>query len=301
MTFSIRYISAVVIALHAPLLGGSIANAHDSHDSRIQHLEHQISQLPAVEAVELLLQRADLHRRQSVWDAALLDYQSVASLEPNNIDMAFGRAQLHLDQQQFLKAIEWSTRALHLEPAVTYGRFLHARALLGVGDYDSAATVYSSAMNKLINPRPEHFIELAQIVSADLSNPNSQSNAIAILDNGIEELGNLISLNEFAYELELNAEEREAALLRIDKVLSHNGSLLNWRMQRGELLLELGQLTDARAEALCLIYRIQQLPQQRRSTEVFTNLLARSYKLVDRVNMASRDAGITINDSSDLC
>ena len=301
MISSTRSKWAVVIVLVAPSLGASMANAHDSHNTRIQRLEHQISHLHAGEAVELLLQRADLHRRQSAWDAALHDYQSVATLEPDNIELALGLAKMHLDQKQFQEAMEWSTRALNIEPTVAQGGLVQARALAGMGDYNSAAAAYNGAMKILSNPRPEHYLEQAQIVSADVSNPNSHHNAIAILDKGIDQLGNLVSLNKFAYELELKAGDREAALRRIDRVLAHNGSLLNWRMQRSELLLELGQLNDARNTALCLIHSIQKLPQQRRNSQVFTNLMARSQKLVEHIHAESRDASFKIDDTSDSC
>ena len=302
MIFSIRYLSAIFIALVLALLDISIATAHGSHERRLRQLEHQINQMPAGEAVELLLQRADLHRRQNAWEAALHDYQSVASLEPDNIHMTLGRAQLHLDQQQFFIAIEWSSRALHLEPATTRAGLLHARALLGIGDFDSAAIVYGDAMGKLSQPRPEHYIELAQIVSADKGHPDSESRAIAVLDNGIHKLGNLVSLHEFAFQLELQEGDREAALRRIDKVLALNDSLLNWRMQRGELLLDLGHMADAREEALCLIYRIQQLPQQRRRSQVFADLMTRSQRIVERVNVVRMDSVLhASNDSTALC
>ena len=260
------------------------ANAHESHQSRIQHLEHKLDQSVHSESAELLLLRADLHRRQKNWDAALHDYQVVADKEPENSEMMLGRAQLHLDQHQFFMAIKWSTRLLDLQPDNARASLHFARALAGIGQIEPAIVVFERAIHQLSKPRPEHYIELAQIVNADGSSKLNIERAVAILDKGAVALGNPVSLHNIAYQLELESGYHDAALQRAEKVLARNSSLLNWRLQRGELLLETGRYGESRSELSCLIHRIRQLPTQRRNSRAFALMLQRGEDLLARLN-----------------
>ena len=260
------------------------ANAHESHNSRIQHLEHKLDQSVHSESAELLLLRADLHRRKKNWDAALHDYQVVAEKEPENPEMMLGRAQLHLDQRQFFTAIEWSTRLLGQQPDNALAGLHFARALAGMGQQETAILVFDRSIDKLSKPRPEHYIELAQIVNADGSNKQNIDRAVAILDKGAAALGNPVSLHNIAYQLELDSGKYDAALQRTEKVLARSSSLLNWRLQRSELLLETGRHGEARSELSCLINRIRQLPTQRRNSRAFVLMLQHGQDLLVRLN-----------------
>lgn len=272
-------------------------DAHESHETRIQHLEKRLDQLPSSrtsESVALVLRRADLHRRQRDWGAALHDYQHVADAEPENIAMMLGRAQLHLDQHQYALAVFWSTRVLRLHPAHTRAELQHARALAGSGDNDAASIVFDRAINRLEKPRPEHYIEHANMLLAASGNPDPESRAVATLNRGAEALGHPISLHSFAYELERKSGKLDSALNRTDNVLARNGSLLNWRLQRSELLLELERPTDALDELHCLIHHIQQLPEQRRRSRAIQVMMQRSQDLVARLTM-TRTATVRSN------
>ena len=262
------------------------ADAHESHDTVIQRLENQLDQLPesgSRDSVVLMLRRADLHRRQRNWRAALHDYQHVADQEPDNIAMMLGRTQLHLDQHQYSLAEFWSTRVRRLQPEHAKAALLYARALKGSGDTNAAAKVYGRGFNRLDKPLPENFIEYAQMLLATKDDPDHKHNAIATLDKGAEALGHPVSLHRFAYELERASGQLDEALTRIDNVLERNSSLLTWRLQRAELLLELARPADAFDEIRCVIDKISKLPAQRLRSSAFQELLQRSEQLQTRL------------------
>jgi len=267
------------------------AEAHESHDTQIQHLEKQLDHLPSNsfgESVALELHRADLYRRQRNWDAALHDYQQVAERDPDNIAMMLGRAQLHLDQQQYSQAKLWSTRVQRLQPDHTQGELQTARALAGIGDYAGASIMFDRAFKRFEQSRPEHYIEHVQLLVAT-GNPNAERHAVAILDKGAEALGHPISLHSVAVEIEKTSGQLNAALTRIGKVLASNGSLLNWRLQRSELLAELGRPIEALGDLHCVIHRIQQLPEHRRRSRAFQTLMQRTQDLEAQLNAINAD------------
>lgn len=262
------------------------ANAHESLDARIQHLDTQLDGLPSDKSnnsVMLMLRRADLYRRQSDWDAALHDYQHVAETDPQNIGMMFGRAQLHLDQRRYLESLEWSARVLNLQPEHALAELLYARALVGIGQFDDASDAFEHAIERLAKPRPEHYIEHAQSLLENNRNQHARSRAIAVLDKGAQVLGDPISLHSLSVELERNSGQLDAALSRIDKVLARNGSLLNWRLRRSELLIELERHSQALIELHCVMQNIHQLPEQRRHSHAFQTLMQRSQNLVAQI------------------
>ena len=289
------------VLLHASLISlplvFCVAEAHESHETRMQHLESELDQVPSTsiaETVELVLLRADLHRRQRDWDAALHDYQHVADVQPENVNMMLGRAQLHLDQHQYAQAIFWSTRILRLQSTHVLADLNYARALAGIGHIDTASLVFERAIDRLDKPRPEHYIEQAQLLLEATDNPDFERSAIAILDMGAEALGHPVSLHDRAYEVERKSGQLDAALSRIDSVLARNSSLLNWRLRRGELLMELGRAAEALDEMHCLTAQLQKLPEQRRLSNAFQDMTQRSQGLVARaININT----VTVNPS----
>gem|GEM_PF-2924512 len=262
-----------------------IVGAHEAHDARIAHLEHQLEKMPderSEETLALILSRADLHRRQMNWDAAMLDYLRVAESEPGNNLMMRGIALLHLDQREYEQAIDWSERLLKRDPNDAVAGLLLARALAGAGEYSKASTAYGEALTQLKHIKPEHYMEHAQIVVLSHSDAETTPRAIAILDSGAKSLGHPVSLHDAAYKLEIESGQHEAALRRVENILARNGSLLNWRMRRAELLLELKRPADAALGALCLIERIQQMPAHRRDSQAFQSIKHRSESLLIR-------------------
>ena len=104
MLSGIHHLALLTIGIVAILLCSNVAFAHESHDTQIQQLDNQLDAVASddsKESIALILRRADLHRRQSNWDQALLDYQRIADLEPDNPAMLLGRAQLHLDRHEY--------------------------------------------------------------------------------------------------------------------------------------------------------------------------------------------------------
>ncbi len=287
MGFNVCQYAPLKTLLLILLFASGNVDAHESHARRIENLDYRLDHLVSSEtdqSVELILQRADLNRRQKAWDAAVRDYQRVAEQEPGNVVMLLGRAQLCLDKNDYVKAIFWATRVLRSDPSHIQAGLYYARALAGIGAVDAASLVFDRSINQLEKPLPEHFIEQAKSLLSFKTDPNAMSRAISVLDEGAHMLGNLISLHSLALELEINAEQFEAALHRVDGVLAQSASLLNWRLQRGELLSLMGRQSEARDEVHCLMHRIELLPQQRRSSRAIQTMMDRSRTLADSMS-----------------
>lgn len=286
-TLKIKFFLVLVLAL----ANVNFVGAHESHETRIQSLDQQLNQPlsgASSETTALLLERADLHRRAMNWNAALHDYEHVAAQEPSNLAMLLGRGQLHLDRHQYDEAVEWSRRVLHLYPNHANGAIQQARALAGISKFEEAAIVFNLALQQLDSVNPEHYVEQAKFMLAIKNRSDSIQRAIDVLDKGAYSLGHLVSLHERAYELEIESKNYEAALHRIDTMLNHNGSLLNWRLKRCELLLTLGRSSEAQIELSRMLDRIRQLPVHHRNSHAFQSMMQRGQDLMQRVNESAR-------------
>lgn len=273
-------------------------SAHETHESRIRSLDQRLDQLSSDRtsvSVELVLRRADLHRRQGDWGAALHDYQHVADIEPENIAMMLGKSQLHLDQHQYALAGFWTSRVLGLQPDNAQAELQYARALAGSGEHEAASIAFNRAINRLEKPGPGHYIEHVNALLAARRSPDHENRAITILSRGAEALGHPVSLHALAFELERKSGLLVEALDRVDGLLARNASLLNWRLQRGELLLDLDRPAEALVEIHCLIHQIQQLPEQRRRSRANQAMLQRSQELVAHLRMKSTTPAVSNN------
>lgn len=264
------------------------ASAHESPEHRIKQLDDQLDQMephPSIESIKFMLQRADLNRRQGAWDSVLFDYERIAEQQPENADMLLGRSRTYLGKEQFDEADFWATRLLQLQPEHAHAGLVQARALVGMGDHLAASGVFERAIQRLRTPLPEHYLEHARIVLGT-ENQDSVDNsllAISILDKGAAHLGNPVSLHSFALEIERQAGELEAALRRIDMLIARNGSLLNWRLQRAELLLEMKRDRAARKELDNTLQQIGQLPDQRRHRRAIQTTTQHALQLKARI------------------
>jgi len=246
------------------LLWAGVIFAHSDHDVEIDQLGHQLEESSATDtdALSLLLRRADLHRQQAHWQAALADYRAVERIQVDNQRMLLGTAQLYMDQREFLAASQWSERLLSIESDHIQALLVQARAQTGLGNPQRATDTFARAIKLMETPTPEHFLEHAQIV-LQTSKENAAAEAIAIVDAGASRLGHPVSLHSFALERELEQGQELAAVERIEKVLARYPVLLLWQLHKAELLLSLQRADEACLTLKNVENKLQQLPPQR--------------------------------------
>jgi hypothetical protein len=119
---------------------------------------------------------------------------------------------------------------------------LRARIALALGKPDDAIPVLDRAI--AVHPTPDLYLQRArlQIGRGD----RFAGQAVKGLDQGVQRLGPLVSLESYAAELELRRGRADAALARLDKIapqVEHPKAVLE---RRGEILLKAGRPMEAR-------------------------------------------------------
>jgi tetratricopeptide (TPR) repeat protein len=229
--------------------------AHEAIHDQIAAVTDQIRQEPRNPL--LYLKRGGLHTSHGDWEAALGDYDRAAKLDPSLTAVDLGRGRALLTAGQFHSAKDALTRFLARQPNHAEALVLRARALVHLGALDASAADYTRAIAssaRLDRPNPDYYLERARVVAA--RGPQHVEEALHGLDEGMAQLGPLVSLQLYAIELELSTDRTQAALARLAALATHSTTPEAWLVRRGELLEQAGRVEEARlayAEALAAV------------------------------------------------
>ena len=262
-----------------------VAIAHDDHQSQIARLDGELqdrSALEAAETIHKILRRADLYRRERNWVDALADYNQVSRLDPDNRTAMSGKAQLYLDNKQYHRALHWSALLLSAQADHIQAGLIHARAARELRQFDTALADFKRSIEQMEKPTPEVIIEYANtMLASDRTDAHFQ--AVSIIDKGAETLAHPVSLHSFALQLEKSTGHLESALKRVEAAISRNDNLLEWRLERIELLTDLARFETARKSSTEFVEKIENLAAQRRNSRAMQALMSRHNNILSRL------------------
>ena len=222
--------------------------AHQSSHSRIDQLNFQIALVP--ENAGLYLERSELYRDIQHWDEARADILRAASLDPNNTDVAWLLARIHLDAGEPRSAVELLDRFLDESPEHLRALVLRAQAHRRLAQPLAAAEDYEAALEIDAESGPTFYLELAESY-AEAAPPRLEE-ALETLERGLETVGPLLSLETRAVRLEIELGRFSQGLDRSDRVLARYPQAWQWHTTRAELLAHLGKdRRSASVEARC--------------------------------------------------
>lgn len=239
-------------------LAAGPACAHEAPSTRIDHCTRLLLDHP--DDAGLHLQRGELHRLAGHWPAAEADYAAAVDLGADPAQVAVCRAAMALDRGEPENALA----ALRLAPAPDSAALLiQARALRRLGAPAEAAAVMARAVATSPRPRPEDFLELADVIMAQ--GAVHAPRALAVLDAGARRLGPVVPLILAAVDLEAGRGRSAAALARLDAAPPALRGSPSWLIRRGEILLAAGSILEAQAAFTAALDRLDALPPGRRA------------------------------------
>ncbi len=217
--------------------------------------------------------RGGLNRINGNWKAALSDFDKVAMLEPFHSTIAFHRGRLLFEAGRFQDAHGNLNEFLAKNPNHIQGLLTRARCLGDLHQPLLAARDYSQAIAQVQKPVPILFLEKADALVT--GGEKNIAAAIDTLDDGIVQLGPLIILQSRAIDLEIQARRYDAALKRIEQVLSQTQRKERWLARRGEVLEQAGWKTKAHAAHTEALLVIDKLPGRLKQTNALKELTTR--------------------------
>lgn len=236
------------------------ASAHEENSVEIGRLTERIAATPGDPM--LYVRRAEMHRLTRHWHAAEKDYQRAAELDPGLalVDLAFGA--MWNDANQPERALPLLDRYLGREPANSEGYAERARTRRMLRHWPAAAADHADAVENAPAPEPGLFADWADT----LRESGDPAGALAALNRGIADLGQVISLEVKALELEEAMQRHDAALERIESMLARPGRKDSLLSRKAAVLIAAGRTREARACAALARREFNAVPEARRLT-----------------------------------
>jgi predicted Zn-dependent protease len=235
--------------------------AHGDDQLLIDALTEELAKAPEA---DLFIRRGELFRHHQEWTKAAADFGAAARLDPNLEVVDFFRARLLLESGEPAQALPFIERYLAKVPSEAEGWFLRGDVRGALGKHDAGALDYAEGIQRTPRARPEHYLRRARfIASAPQSTP---ARVLAALDEGIEKLGPVISLVEYAIGVELERRNYEGALRRIEVAMQHAPRREGWLVRKGDVLVKSGRANEAVASYRAALSAIDELPERYRDT-----------------------------------
>lgn len=249
----------------------SFAHAHEGLHEQIVAITARIKRDPKNAA--LYLQRGELHRLHRDWARAAADYDRASRLQPSLTIVDLGRGKMLFESRRFQQAKDVLDRFLRQQPRHVEGLVTRGRVLARIGARLQAANDFTAALASAPAPDPELYLERAQVLTGD---KRYIQEALRGLDEGIKQLGPLVTLELAAIDLELRAKNYDAALTRLDTITTQSARKETWLVRRGEILKAAGRHAEARKAFSDAIVAIESLPPERRQSRAMTALQLRA-------------------------
>jgi tetratricopeptide (TPR) repeat protein len=257
------------IGIRTLLFGAALAASGAAHEDllvQIDRISRQIEQEPG--RAVLYFRRGELRRMHEDWAAAREDLERAATLDPAlaAADLALGRLGNQSGDPRRAKAS--LDRFLAREPDHGEALIERARARVLLGEGSSAVEDFTRGLRCLEAPRPEHYIERADV----LRSQGRLDEALKGLEEGLGRIGAALSLQLALIDLELETSKIDAALARLEEVARSSDRKDLWLARRGDILRQAGRKAEARSAFTAALASIEALPAARRKTRFTKDL-----------------------------
>jgi tetratricopeptide (TPR) repeat protein len=264
------------------VLAAGPAVAHGPLDEQITALTERIERDPY--DAKLYLRRGELLGEHGEPEAALADFDRADRLDPGLSAAAHARGTLLFRVGRLAEAKLALDRFLAVQPDNPDALSTRARAHAGLGRPGNAVADYTSAIRarqKRADAVPDDYLERARLLAGWGSEHTLE--ALRGLDEGIAQLGPLVSLELCAIDLELAAGRRDAALARLAVVAAQSPRKEQWLVRQAEILEEAGRSVEARLAYEQAAGALEVLPSRHRRTRATLELERRVQEALARV------------------
>ncbi len=245
-------------------------HAHPDLIEQIAQITSQLGKQP--HTGNLYLQRANLFRRHSEYDAALLDIANAERWETNATVILLARARVYCDAGRSEAALSTVEEVLRLPPGEPEGLLIRARSRARLGQIESAVKDYDAAIARSIAPGPDVYLERARL----LARLERWAEAAQGLDAVISNSPAASPLQLAAIEYDRQRGAFEAALARVDRLIAAYPVREPWLTLRAEVLEQAARREEAHATYETVLASIEHYPAARRTLDLTKQLEARA-------------------------
>jgi len=183
------------------------------------------------------------------------------------LDLDLGLALLHSGNAK--EALPFIDRYLVAQPHSSTAWRVRAQIQINLNETNVALEDFNRAILYAPVPTPEYYFERARVLE---HKTDRFDELLAGIDEGIDTLGPLASLLEYAIDIELQRGNYTGALKRIASLPEPIHQRPRWLYQRSQVLMELGRDAEAEIMNRKALQSIGSLPASRRNTAAYDAL-----------------------------
>ena len=231
---------------------------HGDLHEQIEAVTRRLEQAPAA---ELYLQRGELHRAHHDYPAALADYDRAEARDAKLDAVLLARGRALLEAGRYQEAEKALDRFIKRQPGHAASYLHRARAGMALKRFAQAAADYERSIELSATPSPDLYLERADALKAG----GKREEALRCLEQGLAKLGPLVTLETAALEIEVELKRHDAALVRVDRLMTGAPRKELWQERKAAILAEAGRREDARQMYEQALASIAALPQRLRN------------------------------------
>ena len=254
-------IAVIVLSLWFAVVGQLLAHG-DLHE-QIKTVSMQIAADP--KNAVLYHKRGELHRAHGEYKEALADYSEAEKLD-STLDVLFlSRGRALLESEQLPAALAALNTFLSRHPDHIDARWLRGRVFARLSLRNKAEADFQWVLANTSEPTPEQVIERSKNLEAD----GRRETAVACIEDGVKQLGSLITLEMAALDLELSLQRYKPAIDRLDRLINNAERKETFLIRKAEVLELSGDKQSARncyAQALAAIDSLPEFQRKLKST-----------------------------------
>ncbi len=266
-------LSRVLLMLVACLVYPISAAGHPAELERIEILTRRIEAQPL--DPRLYLDRGAAYSHDGEYALAMTDLRRAAQLG-DPVFAAYELGLLHYRKGERTEARTQLDRFLTRFPNHAPALEQRARVLADLGDTQAAVADYERVFAVTRRPNPGSYLSAAKLFARDAD----VAPALAMLDRGMERLGVIPQLQQYAIELELLGGQSDRALERLERLSSVLGDGPEWNVQMAELLIRMGRVKQARRHLSSASKTLRDLRRTPARTELAKRIVAIEATLV---------------------
>lgn len=269
--FRLRGSSSVARIIFATVLVTTplLTAAQGDIELQLAIVNEQLAETP--DNYRLHAKAGELHGMHEDWQLAFTSLIRAKSLAPDSsaaiLDLRIAELLYRAGNSE--QALPYVERYLDSHQDSSTGWRVHANIQGSLNDIDAALESFDHSIRYAIMPTPELFFERARLLEKQ---PRRSGELLQGIDEGIQRLGPLVSLLQYAIEIDQQRGNHASALARVDALPEPIRQQPRWLLRRSVLLNESGRVLEAEVFNRMAMRAIEKLPAQRQETDAYVAL-----------------------------
>lgn len=225
------------------LFQADVAMAHEGTGAHLDHINEALEKTPDKQA--LYIERGAIYSSEAgMYELALKDFQRAEELG-SPVAVAYQLGLLFYRSAEFAKSRVYFDRYINQFPDYAPAYEYRAKAAYRLGDAKQAMADFNTFFHLQKQTNPGSFIAAAKIYAS--AKEGGVDAALALLDQGMQQIGLNPQLQSYAVRLELQRNRPEQAVARQQSMKTMLNDSPAWQAEMAELLLNTGKPAEAAA------------------------------------------------------